>query len=98
MTWLLAGLLAGVLSGAVSWLIALLYDGLYTGGLISELTTFAAFTALAVFLPGVIGVAIGRWRWTAIPRLPGQVQLRASEPIPMCSPPCAMTLQPGRWP
>ncbi len=62
MTWLLAGLLAGVLSGAASWLIALLYNGLYTGGLVSELTTFAAFTALAVFLPGIIGVAIGRWR------------------------------------
>lgn len=62
MAWLLAGLVAGVLSGAVSWLIALFYNGLYTGGLISELTTFAAFTALAVFLPGIIGVAIGRWR------------------------------------
>jgi len=62
MTWLLAGLLAGVLSGAVSWLIALVYTGLYTGGLINEVTTFAAFTALVVFLPGIIGVAIGRWR------------------------------------
>ncbi len=62
MTWLLAGLVAGVLSGAVSWLIALVYTGLYTGGLINELTTFAAFTALCVFLPGIIGVTIGRWR------------------------------------
>jgi hypothetical protein len=62
MTWLLAGLLAGVLSGAVSWLIALVYTGLYTGGLINEVTTFAAFTALVVFLPGIIGVAFGRWR------------------------------------
>ncbi|MFP1151132.1 B-4DMT family transporter [Mycobacterium sherrisii] len=62
MTWLLAGLVAGVLSGAVSWLIALFYKGLYTGGLINELTTFAAFTALCVFLPGIIGVAVGRWR------------------------------------
>lgn len=62
MTWLLAGLVAGVLSGAVSWLIALVYNGLYTGGLINELTTFAAFTALCVFLPGIIGVTIGRWR------------------------------------
>jgi hypothetical protein len=62
MVWLLAGLVAGVLSGAVSWLIAMFYNGLYTGGLISELTTFAAFTALAVFLPAIIGVAIGRWR------------------------------------
>ncbi|WAJ47200.1 B-4DMT family transporter [Mycobacterium sp. Aquia_216] len=62
MTWLLAGLLAGVLSGAVSWLIALFYKGLYTGGLINEVTTFAAFTALCVFLPGIIGAAVGRWR------------------------------------
>ena len=70
MAWLLAGLLAGVLSGAVAWLIALFYNGLYTGGLISELTTFAAFTALAVFLPGVIGVAIGRWRVDRNPPAP----------------------------
>lgn len=62
MTWLLAGLLAGVLSGAVTWLLALFYKGLYTGGLLNELTTFAAFTALCVFLPGIIGVTIGRWR------------------------------------
>ncbi|OBG66215.1 hypothetical protein A5702_18645 [Mycobacterium sp. E3339] len=62
MTWLLAGLVAGVLSGAVCWLIALVYNGLYTGGLINEVTTFAAFTALCVFLPGIIGVTIGRWR------------------------------------
>ncbi|WP_207768503.1 B-4DMT family transporter [Mycobacterium ahvazicum] len=62
MTWLLAGLFAGIVSGAVSWLIALFYKGLYTGGLINEVTTFAAFTALCVFLPGIIGVAVGRWR------------------------------------
>lgn len=62
MTWLLAGLFAGIVSGAVSWLIALVYQGLYTGGLINEVTTFAAFTALLVFVPGIIGVAVGRWR------------------------------------
>ncbi|HEX5255236.1 MAG TPA: B-4DMT family transporter [Mycobacterium sp.] len=62
MTWLLAGLLAGVLSGAVTWLLALFYKGLYTGGLLNELTTFAAFTALCVFVPAIIGVTIGRWR------------------------------------
>lgn len=62
MTWLLAGLLSGILSGAVSRLIALFYKGLYTGGLINEVTTFAAFTALCVFLPGIVGVAVGRWR------------------------------------
>ncbi|MCV7074433.1 B-4DMT family transporter [Mycobacterium szulgai] len=62
MTWLLGGLLAGVLSGAVAWIIALFYKGIYTGGLINEITTFAAFTALLVFLFGIVGVAIGRWR------------------------------------
>jgi hypothetical protein len=62
MTWLLAGLVAGIVSGAVSWLIALVYTGLYTGGLLNEVTTFAAFTALVVFLAGIIGVTIGRWR------------------------------------
>lgn len=60
MTWLLAGLLAGVLSGAVAWLISLAYRSLYVGGLINELTTFAAFTALLVFVPAIVAVAIGR--------------------------------------
>ncbi|MGO9156203.1 B-4DMT family transporter [Mycobacterium sp.] len=62
MTWLLAGLVAGILSGAVSWLIAQVYSAIYTGGLLNEVTTFAAFTALTVFLPGIVGVAVGRWR------------------------------------
>jgi hypothetical protein len=46
----------------VSWLIAQFYSAIYTGGLINEVTTFAAFTALIVFLPGIMGVALGRWR------------------------------------
>ncbi len=62
MTWLLAGLVAGLVSGAVSWFLALFYKGLYTGGLLNEITTFAAFTALLVFLPAIIGVTVGRWR------------------------------------
>jgi hypothetical protein len=62
MTWLLAGLVAGLLSGAVTWLIAVFYKALYVGGLINELTTFAAFTALVVFLGAISGVAVGRWR------------------------------------
>ncbi|WP_176561977.1 B-4DMT family transporter [Mycolicibacterium palauense] len=61
MTWLLAGLVAGLVSGAVSWLISLFYSALYVGGLINELTTFAAFTALLVFVPAVAAAAIGRW-------------------------------------
>jgi hypothetical protein len=62
MRWLLAGLVAGLLSGAVTWLISVFYQALYVGGLINELTTFAAFTALVVFLGAISGVAIGRWR------------------------------------
>jgi hypothetical protein len=61
MVWLLAGIVAGVLSGAVAWLISLFYSGLYTGGPINELTTFAAFVALLVFLPAILSVSIGRW-------------------------------------
>ena len=61
MIWLLGGLVAGVLSGAVSWFISMVYPALYAGGLVNELTTFAAFTALLVFLPAILAVAIGRW-------------------------------------
>ncbi|MDZ4266495.1 MAG: B-4DMT family transporter [Mycobacterium sp.] len=61
MTWLLAGLFAGVVSGAVAWFIGVFYDNLYVEGLINELTTFAAFTALLVFLCAIVGVALGRW-------------------------------------
>ncbi|MCV7226921.1 B-4DMT family transporter [Mycolicibacterium komossense] len=61
MTWLLAGLFAGVVSGAVAWLISVFYKGLYTGGLINEVTTFAAFTALLIFVPAIIAVSVGRW-------------------------------------
>src|SRR5689334_2029329 len=61
MTWLLAGLFAGVVSGFVAWLIGLFYKNLYVEGLINEVTTFAAFTALLVFLFAILGVALGRW-------------------------------------
>ncbi|MGY4708587.1 B-4DMT family transporter [Mycolicibacterium sp. CBM1] len=61
MTWLLAGLIAGVLGGFVVWLISLFYSNLYAEGLINEVTTFAAFTALMVFVPAITAAAIGRW-------------------------------------
>ena len=61
MTWLLAGLLAGVVSGAVAWFISLFYKSLYVEALLNELTTFAAFTALLVFLFAIAGVSLGRW-------------------------------------
>lgn len=61
MTWLLAGLFAGIVSGAVAWFISIFYKALYVEALINELTTFAAFTALVVFLMALAGVALGRW-------------------------------------
>src|SRR3954452_16445990 len=61
MTWLVAGLVAGIVSGLVTWIISLFYKNVYAEGLISELTTFAAFTALMVFVPAVAAVAIGRF-------------------------------------
>ncbi|MCV7180043.1 B-4DMT family transporter [Mycolicibacterium sphagni] len=61
MTWLLAGLVGGLLSGLVTWIVSLFYHNVYAEGLISELTTFAAFTALVVFVPAIAAVAIGRY-------------------------------------
>lgn len=61
MTWLIAGLIAGILSGAVCWFISMFYNGLYVSGLVNEVTTFAAFTALLVFIGAVIGFSAGRW-------------------------------------
>ncbi|RAV15684.1 hypothetical protein DQP55_05885 [Mycolicibacterium sp. GF69] len=61
MVWLLAGLFAGIVSGAVAWFISLFYKSLYVEALVNELTTFAAFTALLVFLMALAGVALGRF-------------------------------------
>ena len=61
MTWLLAGLFAGVVSGVVAWFISLFYKSLYVEALLNEITTFAAFTALVVFLFAIAGVSLGRW-------------------------------------
>src|ERR1700761_9332120 len=47
---------------AVTWFISIFYKAIYVDGLINELTTFAAFTALVVFLGAIIGVTVGRWR------------------------------------
>lgn len=61
MTWLLAGLFAGIVSGLVAWFISLVYKSLYVEALINEVTTFAAFTALLVFLAAIAGVALGHY-------------------------------------
>ena len=60
MTWLLGGLFAGIVSGFVAWFISLFYDNLYAEGLLNEVTTFAAFTALLTFIFAIAGVALGR--------------------------------------
>ena len=61
MRWLLAGLFAGVVSGFVVWIISLIYHAIYADGIVSELTVFAAFTTLLVFLPAMLAVSVGRW-------------------------------------
>lgn len=61
MMWLSTSLFAGVLSGAVAWVISLFDKALYAGSLVNELTTFAAFTALLVFVPAMAAVFAGRW-------------------------------------
>ena len=61
MTWLVAGLIAGLLSGLVAWFISLFFKNLYVEGLINEVTTFAAFTALVTFVAAIIGVSLGHW-------------------------------------
>ena len=60
MRWLLAGLIAGVLSGIVVWVISLFYRNVYVEGVVLELSVFAAFTALLVFLPATLAVEVGR--------------------------------------
>lgn len=59
-TWLCAGLIAGILSGIVAWLVSLTYHNIYVQKLVSEITTVAAFTALLVFVPAIVAVALGR--------------------------------------
>jgi MFS family permease len=61
MAWLLGGLFAGIVSGLVAFLISLFYKSLYVEALVNEVTVFAAFTALLVFLMAMAGVAIGRY-------------------------------------
>lgn len=59
--WLVAGLVAGAISGFVVWLISLVYHGVYAEGFVSEVSLFAAFTALAIFLPAILAASVGRW-------------------------------------
>ncbi len=79
MRWLLAGLVAGAVSGLAAAIIAMFYDAIYAEGVGVEVSVFAAFTALLVFLPAVFGTGIGRWlvdrRRPVVPRqrMPGRL-------------------------
>ncbi|MFC8530478.1 B-4DMT family transporter [Nocardia sp. NPDC057227] len=61
MRWLRAALAGGIGSGLVSWILDLLprFD-LGDNGLLFELTAGAAFIVLLIFVPALIGGAIGR--------------------------------------
>lgn len=61
MRWLKAGVVGGLGSGLAAWLVDFLpkFD-LGDNGLLFELTAGAAFIVLMIFIPAMIGVAIGR--------------------------------------
>ncbi|MFC8043074.1 B-4DMT family transporter [Nocardia sp. NPDC057353] len=61
MRWLRAGLAGGIGSGLVAWILDFLprFD-LGDNGLLFELTAGAAFIVLLIFVPALIGAAIGR--------------------------------------
>jgi hypothetical protein len=61
MTWLLGGLVAGILSAVLCLLISVVYKSMYVMGPLNELTTFAAYTALVVFVMAMVGVGTGRF-------------------------------------
>lgn len=61
--WLQTAVVAGVGSGLISWLLDFLPKiDLGDGGLLFEATAASAFIVLLIFVPGLIGVAVGRWR------------------------------------
>ena len=60
MRWLVAGLIAGALSGLVASIIAMFDAAIYAEGPVTEISVFAAFTALVVFIPAIFAVSMGR--------------------------------------
>jgi uncharacterized membrane protein YfcA len=60
MRWLLGGIFAGAVSGIAVCVISIFYSGVYVSSVLAELTTTAAFTALLVFAPAMLGVYVGR--------------------------------------
>lgn len=60
MRWLAAGLFAGALSGLLTSIIAMFDGAVYAEGPVTEMTVFASFTALVVFVPAIFAVSVGR--------------------------------------
>ncbi|MFI6866408.1 B-4DMT family transporter [Nocardia sp. NPDC050406] len=62
MRWLKAGLAGGIGAGAVAWILDFLpkFD-LGDNGFLFEITAGASFIVLLIFIPGVIGVTVGRF-------------------------------------
>ncbi|MET9486331.1 B-4DMT family transporter [Nocardia sp. NPDC006630] len=62
MRWLKAGLAGGLGSGLVAWILGFVpkFD-LGSNGLLFEMTSGASFIILLIFIPAMIGVAIGRY-------------------------------------
>lgn len=59
--WLVTGVVAGIGSGAVCWVLDQVPGiELGDGGALYELTSGASFITLLVFLPAMVGIAIGR--------------------------------------
>ena len=44
----------------MAWIISLFDAAIYAEGPVTEVTVFAAFTALVVFIPAIFAVAVGR--------------------------------------
>lgn len=71
--WLKAGLATGPVAAFAAWLVrTLAVDATGLESLWGQLTGGAAFTALLVLVPAVVGVALGRW----LVATPGRSRLR----------------------
>ncbi|NLU81265.1 B-4DMT family transporter [Rhodococcus sp. HNM0569] len=74
MRWLAAAVLGGVVAGLACWILDLL-PGLHVtqNGLFFEITSGAAFTILAIFVPAVVAIAVTRILLTRAARKRGDL-------------------------
>ncbi len=60
--WMIAALITGLAAGLICWLADKAgADGLGSGGLVFDLTSGAAGTALMVIVPAALGIGVGRF-------------------------------------